>query len=65
MTKFESIGVARQYESRNIREAKMQFERSCNFCCNCGMHLECPGCSIAFAHEVISTYFVARKQREM
>ncbi len=42
MTKFENIGVARQYESRNAQEAKREFERSCNFCCNRGMHMECP-----------------------
>ena len=42
MTKFESVGVARQYEARNLNEAKMEFERSCATCCIKGIHLECP-----------------------
>jgi hypothetical protein len=42
MTKFESVGVARQYEARNKYEAERAFERSCNMCCTRGMHLECP-----------------------
>lgn len=42
MTKFENIGVARQYQSRNKHEADKQFERSCDMCCCRGMHLECP-----------------------
>lgn len=42
MTKFENIGVARQYEARNLKEAERAFELSCNLCCNRGMHLECP-----------------------
>ena len=42
MTKFESIGVARQYESRNAKEAKRAFENSCNYCCINGIHIECP-----------------------
>lgn len=42
MTKFESIGVARQYEARNLNEAKKAFECSCATCCIRGIHLECP-----------------------
>ena len=42
MTKFESVGVARQYEARNLNEANKAFERSCNCCCSKGIHLECP-----------------------
>lgn len=42
MTKFENIGVARQYQARNKKEADRAFEFSCNLCCNRGMHLECP-----------------------
>ena len=42
MTKFESIGVALQYEARNKHEAKRIFESSCNMCCSRGMHIKCP-----------------------
>lgn len=42
MTKFESVGVARQYETRTPKEANMAFERSCATCCIRGMHIECP-----------------------
>lgn len=42
MTKFESIGVARQYEASNIKEANRNFECSCDICCMHGIHLECP-----------------------
>lgn len=42
MTKFENIGVARQYQAKNKNEANKHFERSCDMCCTRGMHLECP-----------------------
>ena len=65
MTKFENIGVAHQYESRNIKEANKEFERSCNFCCNNGMHIECKCCCIAFAHDVMENYFFVQEQKRM
>lgn len=42
MTKFESIGVARQYAAKNLKEAKWEFDCSCTTCCLKGMHIECP-----------------------
>lgn len=57
MTKFENIGVERQYASRSLREAKREFESSCSACCIKGIHLECLGCSIAFTHELMIGYF--------
>ena len=61
MTKFESIGVARQYEATSINQAKKEFARSCDFCCTRGIHLECLGCSISFTHNLVMDYFAKRK----
>ena len=42
MTRFEQIGVDRQYDANNINEATREFQNSCNRCCSKGMHLDCP-----------------------
>lgn len=62
MTRFENIGVARQYEAKNKREAEREFERSCDFCCNRGMHIECTGCCINFAHDLMVNYFDTKRK---
>ena len=46
MTKFETIGVQRQINSKNIEEANYNFEISCLLCCSRGMHIECDKCAI-------------------
>lgn len=57
MTKFETIGIERQYESASKYESNRNFRISCNICCNRGMRIDCSKCSIAFAHDlVISTF---------
>ena len=57
MTKFETIGVNRQYESETVREANKAFNHSCNCCCNRGMKIDCDKCSIAFVHSLVIACF--------
>lgn len=57
MTKFETIGVNRQYEADNIHEANKAFAHSCNCCCNKGIRLDCDKCSIAYVHSLVVAYF--------
>lgn len=52
---FEERGIERQYNARNITEAKRAFENSCDFCCNTGKHLDCDRCRIASAHNTVIT----------
>lgn len=52
MIKFEQIGVNLQNESETIKEAQSKFSRSCEICCNRGLHIECERCAIAVAHKL-------------
>ena len=56
MTKFETIGVNRQYEAETVREANKAFNHSCDCCCNRGMKIDCE-CSIAFVHSLVIACF--------
>lgn len=58
MTKFEQIGVNRQYDSTNKYEANKSFNHSCNK----GMRIECDKCSIAYVHNLIIAYFDDNKE---
>lgn len=53
MTKFEQIGVERQYESVTAYESNRNFRISCNICCRKGLHINCDKCAIAVAHEAV------------
>lgn len=57
MTKFERIGVNRQYDAATVEEANKTFEHSCECCCNKGMHIECDRCAIAYTHSLVIAYF--------
>lgn len=57
MTKFETIGVNRQFDANSIEEANKSFARSCEVCCKKGMHIECDRCHIAFTNNLICAYF--------
>ena len=57
MTKFEQIGVNRQYDARNIEEANKAFANSCTCCCNKGIRLECDKCCISYTHDLVCAYF--------
>ena len=57
MTKFETVGVNRQFDARNIEEANKSFTNSCKCCCEKGIKLECDRCSISYTHDLICAYF--------
>lgn len=62
-TKFETIGVERQYESASKHEANRNFHISCNICCNRGMHLSCDKCAIEVAHSLVIATFDERSDK--
>ena len=57
MTRFEQIGVDRQYNANNAYEADKLFNKSCTQCCTKGMQLNCDKCNIAYVHDIIVDYF--------
>lgn len=57
MTKFEQIGVERQYQSADKVESDRNFRISCNICCRKGLHIDCDRCAIAVAHEAVQVVF--------
>lgn len=57
MTKFEQIGVERQYQSLDKVESDRNFRISCNICCRKGLHIDCDRCAISVAHEAVQVVF--------
>lgn len=57
MSKFEQVGVNMQYDSINKEDAKRKFSRSCECCCNRGLHIDCDRCSIATVHQLVIASF--------
>ena len=57
MTKFEQIGVTRQYEAATKSEAIKSFAHSCDVCCNKGMRLDCDKCAIAYTNKLVVACF--------
>lgn len=57
MTKFEQIGVERQYQSADKYESDRNFRISCSICCRKGLHIDCDRCAIAVAHEAVQVVF--------
>jgi hypothetical protein len=57
MTKFEQVGVNMQYDSATKEIAQRRFSRSCECCCNKGIHLNCDRCSIAIVHQLVVASF--------
>ena len=62
MTKFETIGVNRQFDAINVEEANKAFAHSCEVCCKKGMHIECDKCHIAYTNTLICAYFNDKAQ---
>ena len=56
-TKFETIGVERQYESASAFESNRNFRISCNICCRKGLRIDCDKCAIEVAHSLIVATF--------
>lgn len=52
MIKFEQVGVNLQNESETVKEAQSKFARSCDICCNRGLHIDCDRCFIAASHKL-------------
>lgn len=52
MSKFEQVGVSRQYDAVSKEEANHRFSTSCTICCNRGMQISCDRCAIACAHAI-------------
>lgn len=61
MTKFEQIGVNMQYESATREIAQQKFSRSCECCCNKGMHINCDMCAIETAHNLVMATFECKE----
>lgn len=57
MTKFETVGVNRQFDAINVEEANKAFAHSCEVCCKKGMRIECDKCHIAYTNTLICAYF--------
>ncbi len=57
MTKFEQVGVQRQLDSDNKREAMRAFQHSCDVCCHKGMHINCDKCAIAHVNREVVAVF--------
>lgn len=57
MTKFEQVGVNMQYDSTTKEMAQKKFSRSCECCCNRGMHINCDMCAIETAHKLVMATF--------
>ena len=65
MTKFETIGIARQHESDSKRDALKAFKHSCDVCCNRGMRIDCDRCAIAHVHREVVAFFDDLSMRKM
>lgn len=58
MSKFEEIGVSRQYEAGSISEARNFFYMSCKLCATQGKHISCSNCAIANVHQLVKEIFI-------
>lgn len=61
MTKFEQIGVNLQYTAITKEVAQQKFTRSCECCCNKGMHIDCDRCAIETAHKLVIASFATKE----
>lgn len=64
MCKFEQIGVNLQNESDSVKEAQGKFSRSCEICCNRGLHIDCNRCAIAIAHKLTIAALVPENNKK-
>lgn len=64
MTKFEQVGVNYQYDARTKEQANRSFSRSCDCCCQRGMHLDCDRCAIACVHNLVIAVFDSIEQKQ-
>lgn len=64
MTKFEQIGVNKQYSTANTAEARRQFAYSCACCCAKGLHIRCDNCAIAATHNYVCAIYTEQEGRK-
>lgn len=57
MSKFEEIGVEKQYASTSIRQANFHYEKSCYLCSIHGRNIKCTHCHIEGAHAEVIKFF--------
>ena len=61
MTKFEQVGVNMQYDSTTKEIAQKRFARSCECCCNKGLHIKCDRCAIEITHKLVIASFETKE----
>ena len=57
MSKFEEIGVEKQYASTSIRQANFHYEKSCYLCSIHGRNIKCTHYHIEGAHAEVIKFF--------
>ena len=65
MSKFEQVGVNMQYEASTKEIAIQKFSRSCDCCCNKGLHINCDRCAIETAHRLVIASFENQDVRDI
>ena len=50
--KFIELAIQYQNAALTKEEAVKNFERSCNICCNRGLHLDCDRCQVSVVHNM-------------
>lgn len=60
MTKFEEIGIERQYNSCSKQAAIKAFEKSCDACCKRNMQIDCNKCGINSVHNDLMRAFMIK-----
>ena len=50
--KFIELSIRYQNAASTKEEAVKNFERSCNICCNRGLHLDCDRCQVSVVHNM-------------
>ena len=50
--KFIELAIRYQNAASTKEEAVKNFERSCNICCNRGLHLDCDRCQVSVVHNM-------------
>ena len=50
--KFIEVAIRYQNTASTKEEAVKKFERSCNICCNRGLHLDCDRCQVSAVHNM-------------
>lgn len=62
MTKFEQTGVNMQYAAPSKEVAQKKFSRSCECCCNKGLHIDCDRCAIETAYKLVIASFETKEE---